>query len=368
MALPDGLEWNPETRHWLVRTQALADIVLRDPHVGTLPANGVADTDHTDEVPSVSRFFNLWYLRGANHPEVAPDLRRVYNAGPLAGFRPVLGKLAAERRARLLGSGNLVEDFVAPYCLDSTFALMGFAEEDWATLTKVYHVLMFAVRKRFRGERELGERAGQAFESALVFLRSALGRAQDVPLMQVLRAPAAHPWADVALVGQLLAAGVPQVTTGLAVGCHALLGRPEVLDSVTRGEVTVEQVAEEAMRIHPPFLTIHGWTTEGCDCLGVRLEPGTAIVVDVQAVNNDPARVDDPESFCPARGRTTTFTFGKGAHYCLGATSARYQIAEALGALAADPLRVDAAAMRVTSDPFSQTVSGLPYTQYHGRT
>ncbi|MEU6714625.1 cytochrome P450 [Nonomuraea sp. NPDC046802] len=368
MALPDGLEWDGETRQWLVRKRALAEVVLRDPHVGTLPANGVADTAHPDEVPSVSRFFNLWYLRGANHPELAPELRRVYNAGPLADFRPVLAELAAERRARLTGSGDLVEDFVAPYCLDGTFALMGFAEQDWASLTKVYHVLMFAVRSRFRGERELGERAEQAFASSLVFLRSALGRARDVPLMKVLRAPGALPWADVALVGQLLAAGVPQVRTGLAVACHALLGRPEVLEMVGRGEATVEQVAEEAMRIHPPFLTIYGWTTETCDCLGVRLEPGAAIVVDVRAVNNDPADVDGPESFCPARGRTTTFTFGKGAHYCLGATSARYQIAEALGALAADPLRIDAAAMRVTDDGFSQTVSGLPYTQHHGRT
>ncbi|GAA4423347.1 hypothetical protein GCM10023148_25140 [Actinokineospora soli] len=88
------------------------------------------------------------------------------------------------------------------------------------------------------------------------------------------------------------------------------------------------------------------------------------VVVDVAAVNADPARVPDPAAFCPVRGKGATYTFGNGPHYCLGAGSARVQIAAGLRALLASgrALSVDASGLRLDSDGYSQTARALPYT------
>ena len=369
--LPRGLHHDPATGQWWVRTQALADIVLRDDHIGMTPERSATEPPGADDIPTVAQFFELWYRRGANHPTFKYELRNAYNANAVTPFAPGFEALAVERARSLPADGDLVDSFIAPYCLDSTFQLMGFPAEQWPSLTKAYHVLMFVIRQRFRGAHELNDRHRKAFESTMLFLRAAVAGLVErgtTPLVRAFRDQAEAdgdvPWADAATIGQLLAAGVPQVNTGVAVAVRALFTEAGVLDRVRRGELDVEQVAEEAMRLHPPFLTIFGWTSAPCDCLGVRLDPGTAVVVDIAAVNSDPDRVAEPAAFCPVRGKGANYTFGKGAHYCLGAGSARVQIAAALrGLLSGDrDLAVDGSALRLDSDGFSQTAKALPYS------
>jgi len=230
---------------------------------------------------------------------------------------------------------------------------------------------MFVIKQRFRGVRQLEPRQRLAFEAALRHLRSAVEALLRVdrpsPLVAAFQQYASthggYVWADVATIGQLLAAGVPQVTTGLAVACRSALADPVLLDRTRAGEVSVDEVAEEAMRLTPPFLGVFGWVNTVCDCLGLRLEPGSAVVVDIPAVNTDPARVGAPHDFCPHRSRHANFTFGKGAHYCLGATSARAQIAPALREIVDYPRRFDIEfeAVKLNNDGFSQSVRAFPF-------
>ncbi|GGS46116.1 cytochrome P450 [Actinokineospora fastidiosa] len=358
--LPHGLERRADTGQWVVRSQELADIALRDPHIGMAidPDRVGVGLPGPDDVPTVAQFFELWYHRGANHPVFGRQLRGVYSAAAIAPFEPVFARIAEGLAGRLPDSGDLVPAFVAPYCLDSTFALMGFPEAEWPRLAKAYHVVMHVIRQRFLGVLDLPARTAAAFDATMRYLRSVMTQPlADTPLMRAFAAyEGASVWSDVATIGQLLAAGVPQVTTGLGVSAHALFGQDDVLRAVRADEVGVAQVAEEAMRLAPPFLVIAGWTNEVCECLGVRLEPRTPVLVDIVAVNRDTER---PAEFCPVRGRNTAITFGKGAHYCLGATSARKQIAAALAVLAERDLRVDPPTL--DDDGFSQVLRALPY-------
>lgn len=366
-----GLERDTTTGQWFIRTQHLADIALRDPHLGmTLdPDRASTEIPSSDATPTVAQFFELWYRRGANHPVLGPALRKAYGPGAVGTFEADFQRLAAARAAELPANGDLLEDFVLPYCLHSTFRLMGFPRAEWANLTKVYHVLMYVVRARFRGILEFDDRRQQAFASAMHHLRRAVDelRTGDRPtplataLGQYADAEGPDPWGDMATIGQLLAAGVPQVTTGIAVAARELFGSPELLASVRAGEVDVAQVAEEAMRLNPPFLGVFAWVNEPCDCLGVRLEPRDPVVVDILAVNADPSRVSDPAEFCPARNRNANYTFGKGAHYCLGAASARLQIAAGLEALVGLEHPLKLGELRLDNDGFSLVAKAAPY-------
>jgi cytochrome P450 len=367
-----GLHRRADTRQWIVRTHALADIVLRDPHVGMAlrPDRPAPELPGPDDLPSVAQFFALWYHRGAGHPAFSKVLRRAYAPGAVDRYATDFAALAAERAAALPPSGELVSAFIEPFCLDSTFRLMGFPPERWPTLAKVYHVVMSVVRLRFRGGAEPAPRQAAAFAAALRYLRAAVaeltGDAPGTPLAAGLRSYAQEngpdPWADVATVAQLLAAGVPQVTTAIGVSCQALYRDPALLAAARAGDTGIDGITEEAMRLAPPFLGVYGWVTEDCDCLGVRLRPGDALVVDIPAVNLDPARTADPGAFCPERSRKDNVTFGKGAHYCLGAVSARLQVAAGLTALVRhERVHPDLSGYRLDDDGFAQTVSALPY-------
>lgn len=370
--LPRGLERRPDTGQWVVRSQDLANIVLRDPHIGMSldPDRRGVELPGPDEVPSVPQFFELWYRRSANDPVLGPRLRKAYSATAINPSVPVFDGLAADLAAALPARGDLVDAYITPYCLNSTFALMGFPRADWPSLTKAYHVLMYVIRQRFLGVLDLPERHRRAFAATMRFLGSAVRAAvtarEPSPLMAALAGHAADHetsvWADVATIGQLLAAGVPQVNTGVAVSVRALY-TGDMVDRVRANEVTVEQVAEEAMRLTPPFLVVAGWVNETCDCLGVRLEPRSAILVDIPAVNCDPERVPDPAAFCPTRSRADNITFGRGRHYCLGATAARAQVAAALRGLlkVGAAFTPDVAALRIDNDGFSQSAKSLPF-------
>ncbi|WP_433347467.1 cytochrome P450 [Micromonospora sp. CA-111912] len=370
--LPPGLHWRPDTRQWVVRSHDLADAVLRDPHIGTalepdragIPLPGVAD------VPSVAQFFELWYHRGANHPTFSRALRRAYAPSSVGEFVDAFADLATARAAALPPAGDLVAEFIEPFCLDGTFRLMGFPPSRWPALAKIYKIVMYVIRARFRGVLDLPERSTAAFAAAMRYLRQAVealtAAPAATPLAACLRAYAEaegpDPWADVATVAQLLAAGVPQVSTGIGVACHALYGDRALLASARAGGVELTDVAEEAMRLSPPFLGVYGWVTTDCDCLGVRLRPRDAVVVDIAAVNLDPDRVPEPTSFCPGRSRSVNITFGKGAHYCLGAASARMQVVAGLAGLVGRwDVHPDVSGFRVTDDGFARTVHALPY-------
>ncbi|ROO63247.1 cytochrome P450 [Micromonospora sp. Llam0] len=371
-ALPAGLSWRADTKQWLVRSHDLADIVLRDSHVGMelAPDRVPVPLPTPEEVPSVTQFFELWYQRGANHPAFGRHLRRAYAPAAVADFATTFVDLATARAAALPSAGDLVADFIEPFCLDSTLRLMGFPPARWPMLAKVYRVIMLVIHARSRGVLDLPARQAAAFSTALRYLRAAMDEltagAAVTPVVASFQAHAAaegpDPWGDVAAVAQLLAAGVPQVTTGTAVACRSVYGDPALLALLREGTVDAADVAEEAMRLSPPFLGVYGWVLGDCDCLGVRLRPGEAVVVDLVAVNRDAGRMTDPLAFCPGRSRNLNITFGKGAHYCLGAASARLQVVAGLvGLVGAVRVHPDVSGLRLTDDGFAQTARAFPY-------
>ncbi|WJK33699.1 cytochrome P450 [Solwaraspora sp. WMMA2065] len=370
--LPAGLTRRVDTKQWLVRSHDLADVVLRDPHIGMelAPDRDSVPLPTPGEIPSVAQFFELWYRRGANHPAFGRRLRRAYAPAAVADFAPTFVDLAMARAGALPPAGDLVADFVEPFCLDSTFQLMGFPPARWPMLAKVYRIIMLVIQARSRGVLDLPARQAAAFSTALRYLRAAMDElTAGTAVTPVVAAFQAHaeaegpdPWADVAAVAQLLAAGVPQVTTGTAVACRCVYGDASLLAALREGTVDAADVAEEAMRLSPPFLGVFGWVLANCDCLGVRLRPGEAVVVDLVAVNRDPGRMTDPLAFCPGRSRNLNVTFGKGAHYCLGAASARLQVVAGLvGLVGNSRVHPDVSGFRLTDDGFAQTARAFPY-------
>jgi cytochrome P450 len=362
-----------EPGRWRVTSQRLADIVFRDPHVSAVqdPSLATAWVRPPDEVPTVAEFFGSWFSRSPRHSQVRRELRRPYSASYVAAFREMFTEVAEDFAAELPETGDLMRDYFTPYGMRTTARMMDVPAGDWEKLNKVITVITHFLKKPLGGSFSTSQKEFRAMEVCIRYLRDLVDRLfaaeQPGPLVQALQqvsaAEGAGVWLAVTTIGQLLAAGVEPMTTGAGLAARELYRDPELRRAVADGTLSVADVAEEALRLNPPFPYIHRWLQQPCDCLGVPLEPGSYLAVDVRAVNRDPEVLEAPGEFRPGRALRQNQTFGRGPHYCLGMRSGRLQIAVALSTLLGrvPEMRVDTTAAQVSDLGYVLSVEALPY-------
>jgi cytochrome P450 len=142
----------------------------------------------------------------------------------------------------------------------------------------------------------------------------------------------------------LVLAGHETTATTLAWVLDLLLHHPEALEKVRAEAVDgagayTEAVINETLRLFPPA-PITGRMTAGHYRLGdYTLEPGTRIVLLLDAVNRDPASYPEPDEFRPERfigARPQPYSwipFGGGIKRCIGAAFAMRELTTVLHTL-----------------------------------
>ncbi|GAB1640141.1 cytochrome P450 [Krasilnikovia sp. MM14-A1259] len=371
--LPEGLRWDADRGRLKVRDPRLADIVLRDPHIitgvdhgksaraGALPPPG--------ESPTITQFFELWYTVGEHYPRFNTELRRAFTARVVGAFDTAFRDEADRCVAAMPPHGDLARDYLSPYFMHSTFLLIGVPPEQWPRLTKVARLVIHLFKQQLLGVTEYGEKQAAAFATAMHYLKrltdQMLTGPGEEPFLLAARDLAtidASTWPIAALVGQLLMAGIEPMIVGSSIACRDIWSAPHLRDAIRDATVDVTDLAEEVLRQHPPFGNIFRFVTEPCDCLGVPLPAGTIVAIDVAAVNLHRTPAADPARGCPVRP-SEVLTFGRGTHYCLGAYSARIQVAAGLRQLVrgrAD-LRLDLAGTRIDTHNNLKEVRAIPY-------
>ena len=378
-SLPEGLHWDPERNRLKVRNPQLADAVLRDPHIVTgiahgrpgeaprLPADG--------ETPSIVGFFQLWYTVGPSYPRFSTELRKAFTKHTVEAFAERFRDVADHHLAAMPTRGDLVCDYLSPYFMHSTFSMIGVPEREWPNLTKVARLVIHLFKQQLRGVRQHDAREVAAFHTAMRYLKrltdEMLDGDSDAPFLLAARRLAPldpSTWPVAALVGQLLMAGIEPMTVGAASAYRDLAARPDALAAARRGSLDMGQIAEEVMRLNPPFAHMFRFVAQPCDCLGTHLEPGTIVAIDIAAVNMAMAPARDSVAGCPVR-HSAVLTFGKGTHYCLGANSARVQVAVGLRQLvtAKPTLRLNTEAIRINTHNNLKEVRAIPYWLPEGK-
>jgi cytochrome P450 len=82
---------------------------------------------------------------------------------------------------------------------------------------------------------------------------------------------------------------------------------------------------EEVLRFEPPPLQSCRYAARDSEWYGRTVPAGSAVALLVTSANRDDRRFDDPDRFDIERKPGQIFTFGFGAHYCLGHALARLQ-------------------------------------------
>jgi cytochrome P450 len=92
----------------------------------------------------------------------------------------------------------------------------------------------------------------------------------------------------------------------------------------------VSNCIEEMLRFEPPPLQACRYVARDTEWYGQTVPAGSHMALLVAAANRDDRRIDDPDRFDVTRRPGQIFTFGFGAHYCLGQALARLQARIAL--------------------------------------
>ena len=141
----------------------------------------------------------------------------------------------------------------------------------------------------------------------------------------------------------LFSAGGESTGSLLGNSMGILATRPNLQQRVREDTDLLGPFIEEALRYEPPFRGHYRHVVADTTLGGTDVPAGSRLLLLWGAANRDPAQFDAPHEFRLDRpGGKGHITFGKGAHFCVGAALARLEAQIVLGAVLDRTSQIDA--------------------------
>ena len=297
-----------------------------------------------DEVP------DLVYMDKPRHTQFRNLAARSFTPKAMRQLESHLAQYATRFAAEFTqqleahGEADLVEDLAVKLPLATICDLMGLPADDWSRVHEYFgfsfssrEVMMRAAlpgesynELRLRKSAELynycqaiGDR-GRTDHGGDLVSRVSTGEVDGCPLT------------DQQLNGYtllLLAAGNETTRNATTGGVIALLEHPEQLQLLCSNPSLVDTTAEEILRWTSPVIQFARTATDDVELGGQLIRKGDTVGVYYPSANRDERAFEDPYRFDVTRSPNYHQAFGHGAHFCLGANLARWELRAALRAL-----------------------------------
>ncbi|BBY18116.1 cytochrome P450 [Mycolicibacterium litorale] len=132
----------------------------------------------------------------------------------------------------------------------------------------------------------------------------------------------------------LFSAGGESTASLIGSAAWILATRPDIQQQVREDPELLGAFVEEVLRYEPPFRGHYRHVVNDTTLCGVDLPAGSRLLLLWGAANRDPSHFEDPDQFLLGRsGGKGHLTFGKGAHFCVGAALARLEAKIMVGQL-----------------------------------
>jgi cytochrome P450 len=192
------------------------------------------------------------------------------------------------------------------------------------------------------GEREIAERAVRVQAWMLEFVAARRSVPCDdltTRLLSTKDSGGRQLLADeevVGVVNSLLTAGIITTSTLLPLLVRSVLADERTWARIRSEPAVVDRAVEEALRLWSPARAARRLVTRDVEIDGIQLQRGDSVFLLWGAANHDPEVFPEPSEFDVDRADLGKHVaFGKGVHFCLGASLARAQAGATLRRLAA---------------------------------
>jgi cytochrome P450 len=183
--------------------------------------------------------------------------------------------------------------------------------------------------------------AGVAVLELAVYINEHFQQAADNPqdnlLGDLATARAAGDLTDATalnIMATLFSAGGESTASLIGSAAHVLASRPAIQREVRDDPDLLGAFLEEVLRFEPPFRGHYRHVVNDTDLFGVDLPAESRLVLLWGAANRDPSHFSSANDFRLDRpGGKGHITFGKGAHFCVGAALARLEARIVIGQL-----------------------------------
>lgn len=335
---------------WVVTRYADVELVLRQPeifsNVGALVGNynPAVEARFDGKVPLTAT------LIGMDRPDHT-RLRRVVNAA----FTPrVVARKEDAIRATVVDliealptdvPFDLLKDFAYPLALTVISTLVGIPQADIQTChahSVRWNALMGADERGMPIEEQLA-----CADDTLTYhkyISDLIAKAENEPADDLITAV----W-DVRRQGEvelsdmemlslfpgLISAGHETTANLIANGVWHLLRKPDRWRRLVAGEYDIPLLVEEMLRFDTSIFGLPRRVVKDTQIGDVQIPAGDLVFLHYAAAGHDPEQFTHPDEFQPSRKGEQHLSFGRGAHFCLGAPLARLEIRLSLEELSA---------------------------------
>ncbi|HEX6404617.1 MAG TPA: cytochrome P450 [Pseudonocardiaceae bacterium] len=322
VVLPNG------RRRWLITRYADAERALCDPRL--VKARPVDDLP--DEVrPLVT---SLISTDPPDHTRLRALVRKAFSPRLVERLRPRIQQIADELLDAVMPAGrmDLIDDYALPLPIMVIAELLGVASADSAQFRAWSNA--FVADEPF----SIGE-------PVPAWRRTALGEFSDY-LRALFECKRADPQDDLvtglvlareagdalsgdellSTVAVLIVAGHETTVNLIGNGMRALLAHPDQLRSLIRDPRLIASAVEELLRYTGPSeTTTFRYAGTDLQYNGVTIPQGDQVVIVLASANRDETRFARADQLDVTRTGNHHLGFGKGIHFCLGASLARIE-------------------------------------------
>jgi cytochrome P450 family 142 subfamily A polypeptide 1 len=229
------------------------------------------------------------------------------------------------------GECDFVRDLAAPLPMVVIGDMLGIPPSDRDDLLRWSDHML----QSLNGDPESLAAAATAFGEFNAYARAMIATRRSAPtddLVSVLvhaEVDGAHLTDDeIVMESLLLLVGGDETTRHVTVGgMEQLLTSPHTTARLVADLDLLPNAVEEVLRWVTPIKNMARTTTRPVDLDGVSLPAGAKLVLLYESANFDDAQFDDPHEFDIERAPNDHLAFGFGAHFCLGASLARLELA-----------------------------------------
>ncbi|HJT04783.1 MAG TPA: cytochrome P450 [Pseudonocardiaceae bacterium] len=315
-------------RRWLITRYADAERALCDPRlVKTRPVD-----DLPDEVRPLTK--SLISADPPDHTRLRGLVRKAFSPRLVERLRPRIQQIADELLDAVVPAGkmDLIDDYASPLPIMVIAELLGVPPADCARFRAWSNA--FVADEPFTNGDPLEAWRRTALAEFSSYLRALFERKRADPRDDLItglvlaREDGDALSADelLATVAVLIVAGHETTVNLIGNGMRALLAHPDQLRMLTRDPRLIGSAVEELLRYTGPSeTTTFRYAATDLRYNGVTIPQGDQVVIVLASANRDETRFARADQLDVTRTSNHHLGFGKGIHFCLGASLARIE-------------------------------------------